>query len=108
MRAILEMGLSLLAVLGLMSLLWLCLGHLLTPAGGCRVLAVLPGRGDGEDLEQAVKGLLWLREGGLLEGRVLIADCGLDPAGKAIAMALCAQEPGVGLCTADELKHYIM
>lgn len=107
MRVILEMVLSLLAVLGLMSVCWLCLGHLLTPAGGRRVLAVLPGRGDGEDLEQAVKGLLWLRGGGLLEGRVLIADCGLSAAGKAIAMALCAQEPGVGLCTAEELKHYI-
>ena len=77
MRAITEIVLALLAVVGLLSLGWLLFGKILTPVGGGRVCAVVPGEGDGGDLEQAVTGLLWLRGGGLMRGTVVIADCGL-------------------------------
>ncbi len=107
MHAVIEVILSLLCVWGLLSLGWLLMGHLLTPVGGCRCCAVVSGRGDGEDLEQAVRGLVWLRGGGLTEGAVVIADCGLSPEGKAEAEALARREPGVALCAASSLGEYI-
>ncbi len=107
MRPILEVILALLSVAGLMSLSWLLMGHILTPAGSERTVSLVPGTGDGETLEQSVRGLLWLRGGGLLAGNVLIVDCGLTPAGKAIAAALCLREPGVECCPASELSVYI-
>jgi len=103
----LEVILSLLAVAGLLSLSWLLLGHILTPAGDGQTVSLIPGRGDGESLEQAVRGLLWLRGGGLLAGSVVIVDCGLTPAGRAIAAALCLREPGVDVCPLSELSVYI-
>lgn len=107
MRPILEVILALLAVAGLMSLSWLLMGHILTPAGGTGTVSLIPGTGDGETLEQSVRGLLWLQGGGLLGGRVLIVDCGLTPAGRAVAAALCIREPGLEICPASELSVYI-
>ncbi|BDF68463.1 hypothetical protein AAEU42_06670 [Pseudoflavonifractor phocaeensis] len=107
MRAILEIVLSLLAVMGLLSLGWILFGHILTPAGGGRACCVVPGTGDGGDLEQAVTGVLWLRGGGLIKGTVVIADCGLNAAGKAVAAALTLREPGIDVCPAADLPDYI-
>ncbi len=106
MRAFWEIALALSAVIGLLSIGWLCFGRLLIPAGGSAVV-VLPGRGDGGDLEHAVRGILWLRGAGLLEGQVIIADCGLSAQGKAVAIALCLREPSVSLCTRRELPDHI-
>lgn len=107
MRAVLEIILSLLAAAGLLSLGWLLLGRALAPAGRGEAVCLVPGRGEGETLEQAVRGLLWLRGGGLLAGRVVIVDCGLSPAGRAIAAALCLREPGVEVCALSQLSVYI-
>lgn len=107
MRPILEVILSLLAVAGLLSLSWLLLGRILTPAGNGETVSLVPGRGDGETLEQSVRGLLWLRGGGLLAGDVVIVDCGLTPTGRAIAAALCLREPGVEICPLSQLSVYI-
>ena len=107
MRPILEVILSLLAVVGLLSLSWLLLGHILTPAGNGETVSLVPGQGDGEDLEQAVRGLLWLRGGGLLTGSVVIVDCGLSPEGRALAAALCVREPGVEVWPLSQLSVYI-
>ena len=107
MQAILEVILSLLAVVGLLSLGWLLFGRTLSPAGGEKVCLLVPGRGDGSDLEQAVTGLLWLRGGGMLGGRIVLVDCGLNSAGKSVAAALCLREPGIDLCPAEELPGYM-
>ena len=107
MRPILEVILSLLAVAGLLSLSWLLLGRILTPAGNGETLSLVPGKGDGESLEQSVRGLLWLRGGGMLSGDVVIVDCGLTTTGRAVAAALCLREPGVEVCSASQLQVYI-
>lgn len=107
MRPILEVILALLAVAGLMSLAWLLMGHILTPAGSEGTVSLVLGTGDGEALEQSVRGLLWLQGGGLLGGRVLIVDCGLTPTGRALAAALCIREPGLEICPVSELSVYI-
>lgn len=107
MKPILEVLLSLLAAVGLLSLSWLLMGYILTPAGRGEGLSVIPGRGDGETLEQSVRGFLWLRGGGLLRGDVVIVDCGLTPTGRAVAAALCLREPGVEICPLSELTKQI-
>lgn len=107
MQAIAEIVLALLAVVGLLSLGWLLFGKILTPVGGGRVWAVVPGEGDGGDLEQAVAGLLWLRGGGLMQGTVVIADCGLNAVGRATAAALALREPGIVLCPASDLAEHL-
>ena len=106
MRAILEIILSLLAVFGLLGLGWLLFGRILAPVGG-RFCAVVPGTGDGGGLEQSVRGLLWLRGGGLMKCPVVIVDCGLSDQGKAVAAALVLWEPGIATCTAEELPRHL-
>ena len=107
MKMFLEAALALLSVVGLLSVGWLCFGKLLVPAGNRNTLILLPGIGDGDDLEQAVTGWLWLRGSGLTDGRILIVDCGLSPQGMATAMTLCAREQDVGLCIRDEVNEYL-
>ena len=107
MRPILEVILALLAVAGLMSLSWLLMGRILTPVGSEETVSLVPGTGDGETLEQSVRGLLWLRGGGMLAGNILMVDCGLTQTGRAVAAALCLREPGMESCPASELSVYI-
>jgi len=107
MRALVEVLLSLLSVLGLVTLSWLLYGHILAPAGGGRTCTLIPAVGGGEDLEQSVRGLLWLKSGGLLPGRVVIVDCGLDENGKALAAALLRREPTLELWAAEDLTETI-
>ena len=68
---------------------------------------VLPGRGDGEALEQQVRSFLWLRGMGLLRCPIVIADAGLTPAGWELATRLTARWPEVILWPASELGEYI-
>lgn len=105
MRAFLEILFSLLAVTGLLTLGWLCFGKLLRPVGGKGAVTLIPARGEGEDLEQAVAGLLWLRGAGLTEGQVLLVDLGLTPPGRNLARLLTEQETGVYFCPGEELPQ---
>ena len=103
MRAILEILLSLLAVAGLLGLGWLCFARLLRPMGGKYAVTLLSAQGEGEELEQALTGLFWLRGAGFTVGQVVIVDRGLTPQGLALARVLAEQEPGVYLCPREEL-----
>lgn len=105
MRAFLEIVLSLLAVTGLLALGWLCFGRLLRPMGGKGAVTLLPARGEGEDLEQALTGLLWLRGAGLTVGRVVVVDLGMTHQGQALAQLLTEQETGVYFCPSEELPQ---
>lgn len=109
MNAILQAALSLLAAAGLLALGWVLFGKLVTPVGGQGgpVYAVVPASGDGEHLEQDVKGLLWLRGGDLARFTIVIADGGLSPAGRAAAAALLKSATGVVLCPAGRLGEYL-
>lgn len=107
MRPLVEVLLALFSVLGLLSLSWLLLGHILAPTCGGRVCAVIPAAGSGEDLEQSTRGILWLKGGALLPGRVVIVDCGLDAGGRALAEALLRREPLLEICALEDLREYI-
>ena len=100
-----ELFLSLMAAFGLASLLWLGVGWLLLPLRD-PVRIVLEAHGGGEELEQAVRGLLWLRRTGLWRGTVVIRDDGLNDQGLALAHALSLRD-GVELSrrlARDELR----
>ena len=104
MSAFLEIILAALAAFGLGSLLWLALGRLVAPAGrGGGVVALIPARGDGDQLEYELAGLRWLRGTGLAEFRVVIADAGLDATGRALAGTLAAGDPAITLCPLEGL-----
>ena len=108
MKSILEIVLALLAALGLLFLSWLLFSRLLSGGSDWRgpVCAVIPADGDGESLEGELKRLLWLWGG---QGRfhIIIADRGLTPAGRAVATALLARNPGLVICPMDRLGEYI-
>jgi len=107
MSAAVEIILAFLSGIGLLGLGWLLFGRALTPAGGAAGIAVIPSSGDGEELEQAVMGLLWLRGGGLFRGTVVIADEGLSENGRAVASALTLREPNILICPADRLGEML-
>lgn len=81
----------LLIAFGVACLLWVGLGRLLLPCA-CSVRASVMGQGDGEGLEQTVKGLLWLRRTGLWHGVIIIENGGLNPEGMALAETLARQD----------------
>ena len=76
---------------------------LLRPLPGHGAYLVLPGRDEGEGLEQQVRACIWLRGLGLLSCPVVIADAGLTPQGWELALRLTARWPGVVLWPASEL-----
>ncbi len=69
-------------------------------------LAVIPAQGDGDQLEQAVKGLLWLRSSHQAGLSILIADAGLNPGGQHLAQLL-AKDHEVLLCPLEEVPAFL-
>lgn len=94
-------------VLGLSAFLWWLLGRLLRPLPGGSAFVLIRGEGEGVSLEQTVRGFIWLRGLGLLHVPILIADMGLSPSGRELALHLCARWPGVILWPVGELEHYL-
>lgn len=103
----LEVLTAILCVLGLTGFLWWLLGRLVRPLPGQSACILLPGRGDGAELEHTVRGFVWLRSLGVVKVPILIADLGLEPAGREIALRLCSRWPGIILWPAEELRDYL-
>ncbi len=98
----------LLAGAGLFILGWLLLGRLLTPVGSKGpIFAVLPAAGRGDGLEHDLRGLLWLRGSEVARLRVVIADCGLNEEGRALAQALSRREADVTFCPAEQVGEVL-
>ena len=94
-------------VLGLAFVAWWLFGRLFRPMPGRGVRVLIPGRGEGEDLEQTLRAFMWLRGLGLLDCPIIIADLGLTPKGWELALRLTARWPGVVLWPASDLPDYI-
>ena len=94
-------------VLGLAFVGWWLFGLLLRPLPGGGAKVVIPGRGDGKDLEQQLRSFLWLRGMGLLSCPLIVADVDLTPAGWELALHLAARWPEVILWPASDLGEYI-
>ena len=102
-----EGALCVLCVLGLCALGWVLLGRLLRPIPARNVRMVIAGRGAGEELEQTVRGLMWLRGLGLLSCPVVITDVDLTPQGWELALRLTLRWPDLALWPASALEEYI-
>lgn len=108
MELLTDVLLTAVCVLGLAFLAWWLLGRLLRPIPVPGVRAVIPGRRGGENLEQAVRSLIWLRGLGLLNCPIVIADVDLTTEGWELALRLTARWPGVVLWPADHLDEYMI
>ena len=107
MEMIWDTLLAAVCVLGLAFVAWWLFGRLFRPMPGQGVRVLIPGRGEGEDLEQTVRGLMWLRGLGLLSCPVVIADVDLTPQGWELALRLTTRWPGVVLWPVSALEEYI-
>lgn len=107
MRLLSDIFVALLCGLGLGFLGWLLFGRLLRPIPDRGIRALIPGQGDGDSLEQAVRALIWLRGLGLLDCPIIIADLGLTHEGRELALRLALRWPGVVLWPGSDLADYI-
>lgn len=103
MDVFLDIMMTVLCALGLAFLVWWLFGRLLRPIPAQQVRALIPGRGDGGDLEQSVRAFIWLRGLGLLNCPIVIADVDLTPQGWEVALRLTVRWPGVILWPAGHL-----
>lgn len=94
MQILTDACLALLAAVGIWTLGRLALDRLMASGKETEVWAVVPARGDGDGLEQAVGRLLRLSLG----RGVLLVDCGLSRKGRALADSLADRERNVWLC----------
>lgn len=94
-------------VLALAFLSWQMLSRLFRPEEGQPVCLLIPGRGEGEELEQWVRSLMWLRGLGVLSCPLVIADVDLTPDGWELALHLAARWPDVVLWPAGQLEEYL-
>lgn len=102
---VLEGLMALLTALGLGLVLWLLVGRLFPVQR--RAVAVMKASGTGGDLEQKVRGLLWLRQSGLWSCPLILLDCGLEEAGLEVARRLAGDHPWITLCSREELVIYL-
>ena len=107
MGLLIEALLAGLCAAGLAFFSWWLFGRVLRPLPGQGVCALLPGRGDGEGLEQSVRAFVWLRSLGLLSCCVVIADLDLTAQGREVALRLALRWPEVVLWPAGDLPDYI-
>ena len=85
------------AAAGLAVLLWWQMGRLLRPVPGRNVQVVISGRGDGEELEQTLRALSWLRGMGLLRSGIVIETEDLTDTGLTLAEKLIQRYPAAEL-----------
>lgn len=108
MVTIVELLLAFFATMGILALLWLLFGYLLSPIPTALPLyALIPIAGDAPFLEHTVRQLLWLRNGRLAQFQLILLDRGLSPTGQARVSLLLAQEPSLILTTPDALPQLI-
>ena len=102
-----EVLLTLLCSLGLTLLGGLLVGRLLRPIPGERMWILVPGRMEGEKLEQEVRGVMWLRSLGLLTCPVAIVDIDLTREGRELAFRLLQRWNGLVLWPGDHLSELL-
>ena len=86
-----EILIAILAVCGVLLILWTVTGLLLKPAGGRSLRMLLAVQGDAQELEHAVRGVAWLRETGLCVAGLTVIDCGLSDVGLRCLRAICGR-----------------
>lgn len=96
-----------LAAVGLSSLAWMAAELLCWRESPVRAVIVLPLRGEGEGLDEAMYAACGLRPQLGCCTSVVLADCGLDEEGKARAEALCRANRWVTVLLPSQLEEFI-
>lgn len=102
---VLELVMILVTLAGGCCLLCALYGQMLQPDSAQGCWTVVWGRGAGEELEQRVRGLMWLHSCGLLHCTVVVADDGLNAVGRELAVRLAGRYPALVLCSRKELEQ---
>ena len=89
---------------GIAAVLWVLFDWLLYPRRPVRTPVYIPLTGDAQELEHAIRGILWLREVGLTSGGVYLLDVGLSETGGRIVQALCEKWEFVTLLPEERLS----
>jgi hypothetical protein len=71
------------------------------------VSSLIAVRGEAEQLEQTVDGLIWLKKSGAVRSNVLIADFGLSESGRKMAELLAKDNDCVTVCLPDEIADVV-
>ncbi len=96
---------ALFAAIGILAVLWLVIGKILSPAPAVPsgLVEVLPASGDGRRMEGQVRSILWQNACQGISCPLILADCGLDAEGLKAAGCLLRRWPALQLCKAEEL-----
>ena len=112
MTIFLQSIITLLAAAGLFGGLWALWGKLRTPVRGMRgtttVHTILSVRDGAEGLEQTIEGLMWLVKNGTIEGQILIADCGMNEEGRALARLAVRKYGTLAICKVEDIRQWIV
>lgn len=82
---------------------------MLTPVrceGDTRLSVVISAEGSAQELEQVLKGLIWLQKNGTLQGQILIADCGMNDEGRTLARQMLKKHLNIAICSAGEIDSF--
>ena len=110
MSVFLQIVCALAGVSVIFGVVWFVYGTLRTPVRcgkGAEIYTVVSVRNSAEGLEQTLDGLIWLRENGVLESRILIADCGMDEEGMALAGQAVKKYGRIAICKAEDVRQWI-
>lgn len=109
MLTMVEILLAFFAAVGILSLLLVLYGHLLTPAfsQGSPPYLLLRLEGDAPGLEQSLRQVRFLRRGRLLPLRPLLLDCGLTELGRARVLLLLEEDPSLRCVRAKDVQNLI-
>ena len=101
-----QITLCVLLILGFAWLLWMLSGALLTPVRSGRdtrtTLVV-----QAPELENLLRGALWLRESGTVAADILLVDCGLTEDAAALAERLARRRGDLKLCKTEEFCQWM-
>ena len=107
---VIQITLCVLLILGFAWLLWMLGCALLTPVRSgrdTRITLVVQARGDAPELENLLRGALWLRESGTAAADILLVDCGLTEEGRQAATLLARDSRMVLFCGREELSGFL-
>ena len=110
MNMVIQITLCVLLILGFAWLLLMLSGALLTPVRSgrdTRITLVVQARGDAPELENLLRGALWLRESGTAAADILLVDCGLTEEAAALAERLARQCEDLKLCNTEEICQWM-
>ena len=110
MNMVIQITLCVLLILGFAWLLRMLGCALLTPVRSgrdTRITLVVQARGDAPELENLLRGALWLRESGTAAADILLVDCGLTEEAAALAERLARQCEDLKLCNTEEICQWM-